>query len=277
MKLYGVVIMDVIDSRSMPNRLQFQDNLIQYFNQVNKKYKKILSAPISITLGDEWQAITQSPAECYEIVHEFQQYLWQAGVEAYAGIGIGGLATDIYSDVRLMDGPCFHAARNAIEIARNQVKTKSKLIYSKHNKVYFYASSVSISNADEGFIDNDHKLKSKKTSGLRNNSLVPLPWWEAAATIDTDHYSPLAIEELINTLIENNEILKGRMTPKQRRIYIDYIRHGTYRKILAEYGNSETIGGISQKLNSAEFFTIQRNQKIIKKLLSIYCVLGELT
>ena len=65
------------------------------------------------------------------------------------------------------------------------------------------------------------------------------------------------------------------MTIKQKRTYMDYIRHGTYRKILQEYGDdtSETISGISQKLNSAEFFTIQRNNKIIKSLLGIYCAL----
>lgn len=256
MKLYGVVIMDVHGSRNMPNRLQFQETLIKYIGRMNEKFNNILAAPISITLGDEWQAITHSPSECYEIVHEFQQYLWQAKVEVYAGIGIGELATEVYDDIRRMDGPCFHIARNAIEIAKNQAKLKNRLIYSKHNKVYFHAQSVSIPNVVE-------------------SSFAPA-WYEAVATKSTDdNNSFITFDELINTLIENNEILKARMTLKQKRIYIDYIKHRTYRKILEEYGDttSETISGISQKLNSAEFFTIQRNQKIIKILLDTYCSL----
>lgn len=73
--LYGVVNMGVVESRKVKDPRQLQIDLDSYIAHVSKKYKDILVAPISVTLGDEWQLITSKPSECYNLVHEFQKLL----------------------------------------------------------------------------------------------------------------------------------------------------------------------------------------------------------
>jgi len=102
MKLYSVVNMDIVGSRHVKDRLQLQINLGNYIDQMNKKYRSILSTPITITLGDEWQLITDKLSESYNLIHEFQQLLWKDRIEIYAGIGIGELKTPIFEDIRKM-------------------------------------------------------------------------------------------------------------------------------------------------------------------------------
>ncbi len=102
MKLYSVVNMDIVGSRNIKDRNLLQYNLNNYLNQINQKYRNILSVPITITLGDEWQLITDKLSESYNLIHEFQQLLWKDRIEIYAGIGIGELKTPIFEDIRKM-------------------------------------------------------------------------------------------------------------------------------------------------------------------------------
>lgn len=248
MKLYGVVTMDIVDSRKIKDRESIQLKLNQYIEELNEKYATILLAPITITLGDEWQLVTDHPWKCYDLIHQFQQLLWQDQIEFYAGIGIGLLSTPIDKDIRKMDGPCFHFARQAIDIAKHGNKKKMKKIYSKNNRVFFQSLD------DASIIDQSNTLE------------------EAAVTVCSQTES-IPIVEMINILIENNEILKSNLTPKQKKVYVDYIKIGSYRKMLElnRDGVQETIGGISQKINNAEYFTIQRNHNMVTYLIK-YCI-----
>lgn len=256
MSKYGVVIMDIVGSRHIMDREKLQNNLIKYIGQVNEKYKDILPAPISITLGDEWQAILEKPSGCYNIVHGFQKRLWMDDIEFYAGIGIGSLATPVYDNIGEMDGPCFHMARDAVNIAKKQTRAGSKYIYSKRNRVFFKSS-------DENIMNNNVAVFKTKTQSM--SQVIE----EAAITALEDN--GITIDNLINILIENNEILKCRMTDKQKKVYMDYLKLGSYRKIIEESENgNDSIGGISQKLNSAEFFTIQRNHDMVSALLNCF-------
>lgn len=260
MKLYGVVTMDIVRSKKIAQREQFQNELINYIENVNQKHSNILVSPISITSGDEWQLITRNPSECYNLIHQFQQFLWIDQIDFYAGIGIGGISTSEYSDIRKMDGPCFHLARAALNIAKNQAKTKNKYIFSKHNKIFFESDEKNLLNRIDMHFNN-------KIRGY---------WDEVASGLGGGNFRKITLGTLINVIIENNEILKARMTPKQKKIYIEYLETSSYRKIIEKYGkeSKETIGGISQKLNNAEYFTIQRNNEMVKNLLDFYCMLG---
>lgn len=71
--LYGVVTMDIVNSRGIESREKVQNKLIDYINMINARFSNILVSPVSITLGDEWQLITDSPFECYNLVHEFKK------------------------------------------------------------------------------------------------------------------------------------------------------------------------------------------------------------
>jgi len=248
LKLFGVVTMDIVGSRDIKHREVFQEKLKTYFELIQIKYSNSLVSPINFTLGDEWQLITNKPEECYSIVHDFQKLLWEEDVTFYAGIGIGELQTDIYEDTRKMDGSCFSMARDAINIAKDSSKKRTKFIYSKVNKVFFRSIMDQV-----------------KASDNRYSNLLSLN--EVAIDLEDS----ISIDDMINIIIENNEILKSKLTNKQKKIYIDYLNYKSYRKIVEENKDSfnETIGGISQKLNSAEYFTIQRNQAMVVSLFSI--------
>lgn len=261
--LYGVVTMDIVNSRGIESREKVQNKLIDYINMINARFSNILVSPVSITLGDEWQLITDSPFECYNLVHEFKKLLWKDDVEFYAGIGIGSISTLIYDDIRKMDGPCFHMSRDAINIAKNHKRSDFSSITSKHNRVYFIPQREAYLSLNKDFGD------------IAGSQMIAEE--EAALTFSTDvketpyEHMGIPLGSLINTIIENNEILISKMTMKQKMLYIDYIKAGSYRKMLQmDENKSDTVGGISQKLNSAEFFTIQNNLKTIAALLKYY-------
>lgn len=255
MKLYGVVTMDIVKSRWINNREEFQEKLKEYFHEMQRDYAESLVSDICFTLGDEWQLIINKPQQCYSIVHDFQKLLWQDDINIYAGIGIGELKTSIDKDTRMMDGPCFAMAREAINIAKEASKKRTQFIQSRANKVFLKFSSK-------------HKFSSEYVfNSSYNSGYNALEVNEVAADLE----AKISTEDIINVLIENNEILKSKLTSKQRRIYNDYQKFKSYRKIVeankAEF--NETIGGISQKLNTAEYFTIQRNQEMIESLISL--------
>lgn len=97
---------------------------------------------------------------------------------------------------------------------------------------------------------------------------------EAAAALDPDdnmhsisHELPLG--KIINLIIENNEIFKAKMSPKQKETYIKYFNSESYSKLSKEL--NESTSSISPKMNIAEYFTIQRNHEMVSQLLEKYC------
>lgn len=269
MKLYGVANIDIVGSRKIRNREQLQEHINQYIDTVNKKYSGILAAPVTLTLGDEWQIILSKPSEIYNLIHEFQQMLWQDNAEIYAGIGIGGLSTPLSDDVRKMDGECFHQARKSFEIAKSSGTLRSKYRLSKANKVFLLASSLPDNNFGFDMLELYY--------GLGNNYLETAAQEIAvskesggANSINSLLAGGIILERIINLIIENNEILKSKMTAKQRIIYSLYYKLGSYRRVLQAIEGKDTISGISDKLNSASYFTIQRNNRMVSLLIDQY-------
>jgi hypothetical protein len=245
MGLYGVVIFDLVGSRKNVKRNELQLRLNNHIINFNNQYKSILAAPADVTLGDEWQVITHQPAKIYEIVEVFQRMFWVSGIELYAGMGIGKLSTSLNNNIRNLDGPCFHKARIAIEAAKNQ---KQGWITSKRNKVYF-----SIDDQNTSVFEHEIAATSENISANK------------------DHSYSIKLDEVINVIIENNEILKNKMTVNQKQIYLDYLKYGSYRKIV-EHSAKKSISNISKRLNNAEIFTVKRNREVIESLLMYYCL-----
>ena len=239
MALYGVIILDLVGSKKSSKRNQLQITLNKNIKRFNQSYNDILAAPATITVGDEWQVLTYQPNKVYEMVEAFQRMFWMDGVDLYAGIGIGELSTALSNDIRNIDGPCFHSARAALEAAKKQ---NHSWISSKRNRVFFAADRHAELFAHE--IAATSEGMAAEFYGFAN--LLP---------------------EVINNIIENNEILKSKMTANQKQIYLHYLQYGSYRKI-AEETDKKSISNISERLNSAEVFTIQRNGYMVEKLLS---------
>lgn len=194
---YGVVIFDIVGSRKISARHDLQENLQKKISFFNQKHNNMLAVPAAVTLGDEWQVLTHRPAKLYEITELFQHLFWPDQISIYAGMGIGTLSTALSQDIRNMDGPCFHHARQALETAKKQ----------------------------------NHSLSTRESVAA---------------------YNKISTDELINLLIENNEILKSKMTANQKEIYLQYLEYGSYRKI-TEKTNHKSIGNISERLNTGKF------------------------
>ena len=112
------IIADIIKSKEIINRVDFQNNLKNKLNLFNSNSKSILS-PYIITLGDEFQALYKSTDEIFTDLFNIWGFLYP--VKMRVAIGIDKLATDINKESAIgMDGPAFHVAREGIEKLKNK-------------------------------------------------------------------------------------------------------------------------------------------------------------
>ena len=253
MKLYGVINMDIVDSRLLSNRENVQKKIHEYLNYWNNKDKDILLTPITITLGDEWQIVIKAPCKGYEVINAFQSFLRKNDIYVYSGFGIGTISTSIYNDTRLMDGDCFIKAREALNTAKNKNRFYNKQMNSKKNNVYFNAENLSF-NAD----------LYKKLDSLGE---VAITSGEAQEKIPT-------INNIINSMIENNEILKHKVTYKQWETIQLYEELGSYNNMVKQ-DESITKADISQKINGSNYSVIKNNNLNIEGLIRLYCEIKE--
>ncbi|WP_315116349.1 SatD family protein [uncultured Clostridium sp.] len=251
MKLFSVINMDIVASRNIKNRETIQEELIEYIKKLNIELKDILATSITFTLGDEWQIVLKQPSKSYYVVDRFQKFLKSKGINIYAGIGIGTISTSIYSDTRLMDGECFLIGREALNIAKEKNRFYSKQLNSTKNNIYFSAKNVSFLKPP---------VKVKKSSLLE----------EVAITTEQEENYNLSINKVINTLIENNEVLKSGITIKQLEIIELYEHFGSYNNIVKE-NPGLSKANISQKINASNYFVINNNNLIIESMLDLYC------
>lgn len=117
-----VLIGDVVGSKKLNDgeRNRLQKNLSDLIQKINAGSKSI-AAPMSITLGDEFQAV-------YSDAESILGDLWTilAGIHPVGvrfSIGIGKIVTPINRERSLgMDGPAFYAARTGIETLKDTGK-----------------------------------------------------------------------------------------------------------------------------------------------------------
>jgi len=121
--LYAL-IGDVVGSRELDDRAEVQRTLAELLESLNHRFwgggdsEASLAAPIKLTAGDEMQALLRAPAPTVEIVVSIADALYP--VEVVWGLGMGSISTDLVEDVALVDGPCFHHAREAVEDAADR-------------------------------------------------------------------------------------------------------------------------------------------------------------
>lgn len=109
---YMAIIGDVVDSKRLQRRDEFQVKLAATLKQASTRNPS-LASPYTITLGDEFQAVYRSADRLFADIFAIWRDLDPAKVRF--AIGVGELSTAINSKQALgMDGPAFHQARNAI-------------------------------------------------------------------------------------------------------------------------------------------------------------------
>ena len=109
----AALIADIVKSKEIINRADFQKQLEKKLENISNSNKKIIS-PYTITLGDEFQVIYKNANDI--LIDLFDIILFIYPVRLRVAVGIDYLHTEIKNDSSIgMDGPAFHNARKGIE------------------------------------------------------------------------------------------------------------------------------------------------------------------
>ncbi|MES2625797.1 MAG: SatD family protein [Pseudomonadota bacterium] len=113
--LYVALIGDVVQSRNLANRSEVQRQFTEVCAALNQERDVLgLVSPLTITLGDEFQAVFGDAGRLWECILRIEAALEPVAIRF--SIGVGKIDTDIQHDTALgMDGPAFHSARAAME------------------------------------------------------------------------------------------------------------------------------------------------------------------
>ena len=119
-RLYVALIADAIDSRHLAPaaRRRLQAALQHGLPELNHRFRKALAARFDVTLGDELQCLLVDGRSAWEVSH-FIRYAFPE-VEWVVAAGRGPITTALTPGITApkVDGPCFHAARAALETAK---------------------------------------------------------------------------------------------------------------------------------------------------------------
>jgi hypothetical protein len=117
---YVALVADVVASRALaPSvRAALQAGLREVARDFNARYRRRLAARCAVTLGDELQALLLDASAVWEISHALRARL--PTVDWIVACGRGALSTPLVRGASApeLDGPCFHAARSALERAK---------------------------------------------------------------------------------------------------------------------------------------------------------------
>ena len=117
MKKYLVLIGDMVRSKALSDRSRIQRSFNDVLQEAQTKYGKDFISPLTLTIGDEFQAVLENPGNLFSLFTFIEINL--EGVHFRYGLGLGGIDTDINHRQAIgMDGPAFHRARSAIEQAK---------------------------------------------------------------------------------------------------------------------------------------------------------------
>lgn len=116
---YTVIIADLVASRRLPARAQFQRRLKTVLQGVNARAGRALASPYTLTLGDEFQAVYRDAATVFADLMSIQAQI--APVQARFALATGPLATTVNAAQAIgMDGPAFHRARALLERLKDE-------------------------------------------------------------------------------------------------------------------------------------------------------------
>jgi hypothetical protein len=117
---YIALIADATASRALPppRRARLQTDVRATVKELNRRFARALAARFAVTLGDELQCLLATAAPVWEIAHHIRSRLTQ--VDWVVACGRGAISTPLAPTAPEMDGPCFHAARAAMERAKRQ-------------------------------------------------------------------------------------------------------------------------------------------------------------
>lgn len=118
--IYVALIGDIVKSRQIDRRKEFQAKLEEALNKINHDFEQFVEAEFLVTVGDEFQGLLKPSAPVYKIICVISEAIYP--VQVRLGLGLGGINTPVKEKALGMDGPVFYAAREALNIAHNRRK-----------------------------------------------------------------------------------------------------------------------------------------------------------
>lgn len=112
---YVALIADMVGSRRIRDRVQVQARLSAQVEELNEALDRELASPVAMTAGDEVQALFAPGPGFLQAIVAMSEALHPVGF--VFGVGFGSLSTPPGPPTPLLDGPCFHHAREAVEAA----------------------------------------------------------------------------------------------------------------------------------------------------------------
>jgi hypothetical protein len=116
-RCYLAVLGDIRASRELNDRSGIQTRLESSLEELNRTLRpRDLAAGFSVTVGDEFQGLLTVPEAVVEALAVLEGEM--SPVRFRYGLGWGPVATEIRPHAAEMDGPCFHRARQALELGK---------------------------------------------------------------------------------------------------------------------------------------------------------------
>ena len=127
---YLVLIGDIVASRRLPARAQFQRRMKCVLQALNSRRKSLVS-PYTLTLGDEFQAVYRDADTAFADVFGLMAEI--APVQARFALSVGEIVTPINPAQSIgMDGPAFHRARALLDRLKTEQPNVMRVIHSSH-------------------------------------------------------------------------------------------------------------------------------------------------
>jgi DNA-binding CsgD family transcriptional regulator len=117
---YIAIIGDMVNSRDFTRaqRARIQIRFTGLVEKFNHRFQSSLRSQFVVTLGDEFQGLMKDPSVITDIIWDLEQR--RELPQFRVGIGFGQIDTKIPDKAINLDGPAFHNARAAIELAKAQ-------------------------------------------------------------------------------------------------------------------------------------------------------------
>ena len=95
-----------------------QERLGEARDELNRAFASHLASALVITVGDEFQGLLHRPESVVDLLARYEEAM--DFFPTRFGLGWGPLSTRLKPEAIGMDGPCFHAAREALVIGKAQ-------------------------------------------------------------------------------------------------------------------------------------------------------------
>lgn len=192
------LIADIIQSKEILEREQFQKNIESILKSVSKRSQYILS-PYTLTLGDEFQAVYKNGNEILtDILHIVSEI---HPVKIRFALGVNKITTELNEKLAIgMDGPAFHIARDGI-LELKKYEYSILKIFDGESKKY-------------DFINN----------GLILNFSIMDGWKENTMSIFKKLYDGKKVKDMINDMKISQRAIYKIINTNNLTNYVDYFK-----------------------------------------------------